>query len=88
MKLNSLPMETLGKDVVVVWKPLDSFEKNSDVFYTDSNEAAMIERIFNVRESWNYNDTSSNVTANFYPVDSAIAVKSDLYKFTVMNDRA
>ena len=54
----------------------------------------MQKRILNYRPTWdiqgNYNDSHENVTANYYPINSAISmkdVKSDR-TFTVMNGRS
>jgi hypothetical protein len=55
----------------------------------------MQKRILNYRPTWdiqlNYDDQNSNenITANFYPINSAISMK-DIFServFTVMNDR-
>ena len=68
---------------------------NNKTFYTDSNGLEMQKRILNYRPTWNIeenykNETHiENITANFYPVTSAISMKdinSDRV-FTVMNDR-
>ncbi len=54
----------------------------------------MQKRILNYRPSWdiqaNYNDSNENITANYYPINSAISIK-DIFSdrvFTVMNDRS
>ena len=54
----------------------------------------MQKRILNYRPTWdintNYNDSNENITANYYPINSAISMKdinSDRV-FTVMNDRS
>ena len=54
----------------------------------------MQKRILNYREDWdleyNYNIHNDNITANFYPINSAISMKdiSSGRKFTVMNERS
>lgn len=52
----------------------------------------MQERILNYRPTWdikkNYAEFNSNISANFYPVNSAISMKSGNMMFTVMNDRS
>lgn len=50
---------------------------NKDVFYTDSNGLGMQERILNYRPSYNLTikDGGLNITANYYPVVSAIAIR-------------
>ena len=54
----------------------------------------MQKRILNYRPTWdiqgNYNDSNENVTANYYPINSAISM-SDINSnrtFTVMNGRS
>lgn len=55
----------------------------------------MQERILNYRQTWdlvglNYAKWNDNITANFYPVNSAIQIRDKTkYKtFTIMNDRS
>lgn len=54
----------------------------------------MQKRILNYRPTWdiqgNYNDSHENVTANYYPINSAISMKDVKSErtFTVMNGRA
>ena len=54
----------------------------------------MQKRILNYRPTWdiqaNYNDSNENITANYYPINSAISMKDIIsYRvFTVMNDRS
>jgi len=76
-----------GKDVTVNWKMLD-FEANS-TFWTDSNGLEMQERILNYRPSWNWSG-DQNISSNYYPVNSAIAMRdsSTSRQVTVMNERS
>ena len=67
---------------------------NNQTFYTDSNGLQMQKRVLNYRPTWDmeksYADSRENVTANYYPVNTAISMR-DLAQekvFTVMNDRA
>jgi lysosomal alpha-mannosidase len=67
---------------------------NNQTFYTDSNGLEMQKRILNYRPTWdiqsNYRDSNENITANFYPINSAMSMK-DLKQgktFTVTNDRS
>ena len=64
---------------------------NNQTFYTDSNGLEMQKRVLNYRPTWdiksNYKDSFENITANFYPVTSAIMLKSGDRKLTVLNDR-
>lgn len=50
---------------------------NEGVFYTDSNGLEMQKRVLNYRPTWNLTVTSGglNVTANYYPVQTAIAIR-------------
>ena len=82
--------EGRGKDVIVHWKLYDGFDAKGR-FWTDSNALGMVERNVNLRPSFNFTDKTSNISANYYPVDSAIVVRdqngSNL-QVTIMNDRA
>lgn len=67
--------------------------KNDGIFYTDSNALEMQWRKLNFRPTWNltatnYKDSLENVTANYFPINSAISMFDDNAKFTVMNDRS
>lgn len=87
-----------GKDIVVNWRFLNGFNNNGR-FWTDSNALTMQERVFNHRDSWDfmgrktdvYDKNLFNVSNNYYPVDSAIAMRdfngTDL-QVTILNDRA
>jgi hypothetical protein len=52
---------------------------NDGVFYTDSNGLEMQKRVLNYRPAWDLQTMEGglNVTANFYPVNSAIAIIND-----------
>lgn len=90
---NSLPPIIYQGYEVIVDFAIDNFQ-NNQTFWTDSNGLEMQKRILNYRPTWNlssynYNDSLENVTANYYPINSAIQLKdvnSDRV-FTVMNDR-
>jgi len=91
--MDSLPEVSYqdGHEVVVQFH-VDNFDNNK-TFYTDSNGLEMQKRILNYRPTWNvslnYQDQLENITANYYPINSAISMKdvnSDRI-FTVMNDR-
>ena len=49
---------------------------NDGVFYTDSNGLEMQKRVLNYRPTWDLTtkDGGLNITANFYPVQTAIAI--------------
>lgn len=89
VELNGIPVmaDDQGKDVTVNWKLLD-FEANS-TFWTDSNGLEMQERILNYRPSWNWSG-DQNISSNYYPVNSAIAMRdsSTSRQVTVMNERS
>lgn len=79
-----------GTEVTVNFRALN-FD-NKGVFYTDSNGLEMQRRELNYRPTWNisdnYADGNTNITANFYPVDSAISIRDGSRQFTVLNDRS
>lgn len=83
--------DNLGKDVVVNWN-FHEIEANK-TFWTDSNCLEMQERILNYRPTFNL-DTPMNVSSNYFPVDSAIAIrdhdenKSIKLQATIMNERS
>jgi hypothetical protein len=91
--LDSLPpIRLVGYEVIVDFQ-IEKFD-NNQTFWTDSNGLEMQKRILNYRPTWdiqaNYNDSLENVTANYYPINSAISMK-DIHSdrvFTVMNDRS
>lgn len=49
---------------------------NEGVFYTDSNALEMQKRVLNYRPTWNLTTKSGglNITANMYPINSAISM--------------
>jgi len=62
---------------------------NARVFYTDANGLAMQKRVLNYRPTWDLDLTANqNITANYYPVGSAIAIRDDQWQMTVMNSRS
>lgn len=62
---------------------------NDGVFYTDSNGLAMQKRKLNYRPTWDLQLTANqNITANYYPINNAIAIIEDDWQLTVMNSRA
>lgn len=91
VELVDIPLkENYGKDITVNWKFFDGFEANK-TFWTDSNGLDMQERRLNFNPSypWNKQD-KQNISSNYYPVDSAIAMRdvNRGIQVTVMNDRA
>lgn len=77
-----------GKDVTVNWRLGDEFDSNS-TFWTDSNGLEMQERILNYRPTWEYSG-EQNISSNYYPVASAIAMRDTATKrqVTVLNERS
>lgn len=90
--LGSLPdIESDGHEVIVNFQ-VENFD-NNQTFYTDSNGLEMQKRIINYRPTWdiqkNYHDSNENITANYYPINSAIAMEdiAQNKRFVVCNDR-
>jgi len=89
--MDSLPKVDIdGYEVVAEFSVRDFH--NNKTFYTDSNGLEMQKRILNYRPTWdiqsNYNDSFENITANFYPINSAISMQDGDRVFTVTNDRS
>jgi len=64
---------------------------NNGVFYTDSNGLEMQRRELNFRPTWDLTLANSmNITANYYPITSAIAITDEVtdMQFVVMNSRS
>ena len=73
--INDMPvaLDQTGKDVVVDWYMLENFDSGKR-FWTDANGLEMVPQQLYMHRDYNY--TSNNtVSANFYPVTSAIAIK-------------
>lgn len=63
-----------GKEVVAKWRLLDDKFSNRETFFTDSNGLEMQERILNYRANFHL-DTDMKVSSNYYPINSAIAIR-------------
>lgn len=94
VELNALSISPnyRGKDLTVNWQMLDGFDPKQK-FWTDSNSLQMIERNLYKRGDPRFviKDKYSNISSNYYPVDSAIAMRDQTGKnlqVTIMNDRA
>ena len=63
--------------------------RNNRTFYTDSEGLEMQKRILDYRPTWDFVGYL-NVTQNYYPVNSAIAIRDEVTKnqMTVMNSRS
>jgi hypothetical protein len=91
VKLHGIPLrdgdsnEETGKEVVVNWEVQDFV--NNGIFYTDSNGLEMQYRELNYRPDFDL-VTDEHVSANYYPINSAIAIRDGDIQFTVMNDRS
>lgn len=60
--------------------------QNKGEFWTDSNGMALEKRTYNSRPFPDFN--CKNVTCNYYPVNSAIAIRDETDTMTLLNDRA
>lgn len=86
MHLDSIPTSPQGKEVVMTIQSLDI--DNKKTFYTDSNGLEMQERKLNYRPTWDLKTKSNlDIPANYFPVNSAIAIKDESKQMTVINDR-
>ena len=72
---NEVPIsqDKTGKDVVVDWFLMDGFDTNEQ-FWVDTNGLQMVPKTLNSRQEYQLN-TQRSVSANFYPITSAIAVR-------------
>jgi hypothetical protein len=90
--LESLPPAIYDGYEVIANFHVENFD-NNQTFYTDSNGLEMQKRILNYRPTWdlvntNYKDSLENVTANYYPINTAISMEDGDRVFTVMNGRS
>lgn len=60
--------------MTVNWKMYDGFDPNGK-FWTDSNSLLMLERELNTRREYEMTDHSSNISSNYFPITSAIAMR-------------
>lgn len=100
VELEAIPIDDdKSKDVIVNWKFYNGFDPKGS-FYTDSNALEMQSRqkVFLRLEDEQESNEVQNVTpnqftisGNYYPVDSAIAMRDKSghsnYQVTIMNDR-
>lgn len=94
--LNSLPKQYLNGYEFVATFDAKNFD-NNQTFYTDSNGLEMQKRILNYRSFYNFTEHwtdavhpahNQNISGNYYPVNSAMALKDSSRQFTVSNDRS
>lgn len=65
--------------------------QNKGEFYTDSNGLQMQKRIIDKRPDWDLKiEGTEHISANYYPINSAITMKCDNFKdwITLLNDRS
>ena len=75
VELSEIPIiDNKGKDVMVNFRMLDGFNANK-TFWTDSNALEMQERRLNYNPRFPWSPDAQNISSNFYPVDSAIAIR-------------
>lgn len=74
LRLGSIPNSGLGQEVIIQFYSPDI--NNNKTFYTDSNGLEMQKRILDYRQTWNFS-SNLNVTQNYYPVNSAIAIRDE-----------
>ena len=77
-------IDNKGREVVAKWS-FDSID-NEDVFFTDSNGLEMQKRVRDFRPDYTL-DTKMKVSDNYYPINSAIAIRDtdNNIQVTVMN---
>jgi hypothetical protein len=74
-KISPIPVnDKQGKELTVNFKVLDF--NNIEIFFTDQSGLEMADRKLGRRWNNEYYPTSHyNISANYYPVDSAIAIR-------------
>lgn len=73
--LYDIPLTDQGMDIVAVFEVNEI--NNNGTFYTDSNGLEMLERELNVRPTFDL-VTNQTIASNFYPVNSAIAIRDKI----------
>ena len=68
-------MDKVGKDVIVDWYFLDGFD-TGDKLYVDANGLQMIDKKLYFRKEFTYT-TNNTISANYYPVTTAIAIRDE-----------
>ena len=74
--MQEIPIEDAqGMDVIAHWKMYDGFNGNK-TFWTDANGLEMQHRRINWRDTFDpVANTSQNVSSNYYPITSGIALR-------------
>jgi lysosomal alpha-mannosidase len=76
--------DSIGKEIV---SRFYSGIKSNGEFFTDSNGREVIKRKRNHRETWNL-ETQEPISANYYPVNTKIAIEDGEHRLAVLTDRA
>ena len=85
LDLKGIPKSDQGQEVIIQFK---SNIKNEKTFYTDANGLEMQKRILDFRPTWDFHSVEV-ATKNYYPVNSAIAIKDTLGNhMTVLTPRS
>lgn len=74
----------IGREIITRF---DTDIQSNGIFYTDSNGREMLKRSRNHRYTWNLNLTE-NVSGNYYPVTSKIAIEDQHKRIAILTDRA
>jgi hypothetical protein len=90
VQLGLLPQTKQGKDITINFWSMDI--DNANIFWTDENGMQMVNRTLNKRSSYSLkasNSVSQNISANYYPVTRAIAIrdKVSMAQMTVMTTK-
>mmetsp|Transcript_523 Transcript_523/g.561 ORF Transcript_523/g.561 Transcript_523/m.561 type:complete len:340 (-) Transcript_523:35-1054(-) len=92
--MGSLPRSDIEGYEVFVRFNVEGHPKEGDdvVFFTDSNGLEMQKRVRDFRPTWNiqdnYEQSNQNISANYYPITSAIAYQGTEGNIAVVNDRS
>jgi hypothetical protein len=76
VELNEVPIKSdkTGKDIVADWYLLDGFDTGNK-FWVDANGMQMIQKNLYKRNEYEYVKTNNSISANYYPVTTAISVR-------------
>jgi hypothetical protein len=75
--MNEVPIkfDKTGKDILVDWYMLDNFDSGKKM-WIDANGLQMIDKELMHRKEYTYK-SNNTISANYYPVTSAIAIKNE-----------
>lgn len=74
----------IGREIITRF---DTDIPSNGIFYTDSNGREMVKRKRNHRDSWNVK-LLEEVSGNYYPVTTKIAIEDNDRRFALLTDRA